>query len=411
MSILVQKYGGTSVGSAERISAVADRVAEARRAGHRLLVVVSAMGETTDQLMALAHDMTANPSRRELDMLLTAGERISMALLAIALEERGIPAISFTGSQSGILTDERHGRARITEIRPYRLREALERDQVVIVAGFQGVSREKEVTTLGRGGSDTTAVALAATFEGSCEILTDVAGVYTADPRHVPGARLIEKIDATTLRVLARCGAKVVHPRAVDLAAKFDVPLRIASSFEEGEGTIMTSHVSLEGPAVRAVSCAQPVRIVSASHPSGSDEKEAELLRSLQELDTPVEHWQLHRAGDASTARWIVPVREAERLRASWGQSSAANAGWQLAVSEDRALVSLVGYELCQDADLLTKAVTTLTEAGIVVEELRTHPASIGLVIEPAHHEKAVRRLHEVFLESAPVGQKSESAR
>ena len=195
MGILVQKYGGSSVADAVRMGRVAERVAAARRAGHAVVVVVSAMGDTTDELLGLARQVSANPPRRELDMLLTAGERISMALLSMALDARGVPAVSFTGSQSGIITNDAHANARIVEVRPYRVQDELERGRVVIVAGYQGVSYKREVTTLGRGGSDTTAVALAAALDAeACEIYSDVDGVYSADPRVVPAARRLSEL-------------------------------------------------------------------------------------------------------------------------------------------------------------------------------------------------------------------------
>ncbi|MEO6462127.1 MAG: aspartate kinase, partial [Candidatus Eisenbacteria bacterium] len=220
MPILVQKYGGTSVGTPERIEAVAERVVAAKARGNDLIVVVSAMGETTDHLLALARRISPHPPRRELDMLLSAGERISMALLAMALEKRGARAASFTGSQSGILTDGGHGQARISDVRPIRLRDALTTGTIIIVAGFQGVSPAKEITTLGRGGSDTTAVALAAAFGAeACEIYTDVSGVYTADPRRVPAARRIPALSYRAMSALAHRGAQVLHARSVDLAA------------------------------------------------------------------------------------------------------------------------------------------------------------------------------------------------
>src|SRR5688572_23847221 len=240
MPILVQKYGGTSVGTPERIEAVAERIVAARAGGHDLIVVVSAMGETTDHLLDLARQISPHPPRRELDMLLTAGERISMALLAMALEKRGARAASFTGSQSGILTDAGHGRAKIRDVRPFRLREELTRGTIVIVAGFQGVSADKEITTLGRGGSDTTAVALAAVFQAqACEIYTDVAGVFTADPRCVPAAQQLAAIPYREMSALARLGAQVLHARSVDLAARFRVPIHVRTSFGEEEGTVV----------------------------------------------------------------------------------------------------------------------------------------------------------------------------
>src|SRR5258706_4016781 len=221
MTLLVQKYGGPSVGSPERIRNVADRIVQTRRLGADLVVVVSAMGDATDDLIGLARQVSTRSHPREMDMLLTAGERISMALVAMAVTDRGQEAVSFTGSQSGIVTDTSHTRAKILEVKADRIREELKRGRVVIVAGFQGVSREREVTTLGRGGSDTTAVALAAALGAGCEIYTDVDGVFSADPRLVPGARRLPRIGYDVMSLLAHAGAQVLHARCVDLAAKY----------------------------------------------------------------------------------------------------------------------------------------------------------------------------------------------
>ncbi len=241
MPVVVQKYGGTSVADPQRISRVADRVQLTRESGKDVVVVVSAMGKTTDQLLDLARQITDTPSPRELDMLLTAGERITMALLAMALEKRSIPAVSYTGSQAGILTDSSHGEARIREITGERVKESLGSGKVVIVAGFQGVDPDsREVTTLGRGGSDTTAVALAATLGAEvCEILTDVDGVFTADPRVVPGARLVKEIGFDDMIALARSGASVLVDHSVEYAKDHSVPIHVRSSFSTDTGTLV----------------------------------------------------------------------------------------------------------------------------------------------------------------------------
>ena len=241
MTVVVQKYGGTSVADTSRIEEVADRVVSTRDAGHQVVVVVSAMGQTTDTLLELASEISPSPHPREMDMLLTAGERISMALLAMALHDRDVPAVSFTGSQAGILTDASHGAARITRVTGERVRDALADDKVVIVAGFQGVDpQSREVTTLGRGGSDTTAVALAAALEAeTCEILTDVEGVFTADPRLVPSARKIAEIEYDQMTAMARAGAGVLMPDSVEFAAENDVVVHVRSSFTDAAGTQM----------------------------------------------------------------------------------------------------------------------------------------------------------------------------
>lgn len=242
MALIVQKYGGTSVGTPERIGKVADRIARARAHGDSIAVVVSAMGRSTDDLIALAHQISENPPAREMDMLLTTGERVSMALLSMALQVRGVRATSLTGSQSGIITDSSHRRARIRKVLGDRIRHGLNDGSVVIVAGFQGVSEEKEITTLGRGGSDTTAVALAAALEAErCEIYTDVDGVFSADPRKIKAVRFHRVLSHEIMVEMALRGAGVLHPRCVELAKKYAVKLSVRSSFNEKEGTEIMS--------------------------------------------------------------------------------------------------------------------------------------------------------------------------
>ena len=239
MPVVVQKFGGSSVADVEKIRKVAERVAATRRAGADVCVVVSAMGDTTDELLALAKKVSPAPPRRELDMLLSAGERISMALLSMALQDLGVPAISFTGSQSGIITTDAHASARIVEVRPFRVQEELARGKVVIVAGYQGVSTRKEVTTLGRGGSDTTAVALAAALGADCEIYSDVAGVFSADPRVVPDARRLEALSYDEMQELSAAGAKVLNAQAVEFAKEKGIAVHARSTFGGPEETVV----------------------------------------------------------------------------------------------------------------------------------------------------------------------------
>src|SRR5687767_8739928 len=248
MSIVVQKYGGSSVADVARIRQVAERVMRTRRAGHDVVVVVSAMGDTTDDLLALAKQVSPNPERRELDMLLTAGERISMALLSMAIRELGGDAISFTGSQSGIITNDRHVDARIIEVRPYRVQDALAQGKIVVVAGFQGVSRSKEVTTLGRGGSDTTAVAMAAALDAEyCEICSDVDGVYSADPRVVPEAQRIATLSYEETQEMAEAGAKVLNAQAVEFAKEKGIAIYARAT----QGPLPGADPSSDGTVVR----------------------------------------------------------------------------------------------------------------------------------------------------------------
>ncbi len=244
MAIIVKKFGGTSVGSVELIRNIARRIAAEHRPGEALVLVVSAMAKTTDGLVKLAREISEHPSRRELDMLLTAGERISMALLSLSLQEEGFGSISFTGSQSGIITDDMHGNARILNVNAFRINEELAKGRIVIVAGFQGVSQAKEITTLGRGGSDTSAVALASYLKAArCEIFTDVAGVFTADPRSVPEARRLDSLDYGQMLALAYNGSKVMHPRAVEFALKYEIPVEVKSSFTFEPGTLLQKEI------------------------------------------------------------------------------------------------------------------------------------------------------------------------
>ncbi|MCA0291815.1 MAG: aspartate kinase [Actinobacteria bacterium] len=254
MALVVQKYGGSSVADAESIKRVARRIIETRKAGNDVVVAVSAMGDTTDELLDLANEVSPMPPPREMDMLLTAGERISMALLAMAIADQGHSVRSFTGSQAGVITDTTHGKAKIIDVTPGRITEAIGKGHIVIVAGFQGVSREtKEITTLGRGGSDTTAVALAAAMNASvCEIYTDVDGVFTADPRVVPKAHKIARITSEEMLELAASGSKVLHLRSVEYARRFGIPIHVRSSFSHKEGTFVTDQPPPEGEPVEA---------------------------------------------------------------------------------------------------------------------------------------------------------------
>ncbi len=254
MEITVKKFGGTSVASIEKIKRIAENLADAKRRGENIVTVVSAMGKTTDNLTRLAYKVTGNPGKREMDMLLTAGERISMSLLSIALQDLGVESISFTGSQSGIITNCNHGNARILDVKAFRIREELEKGKLVIVAGFQGVSGQKEVTTLGRGGSDTTAVALAAYLGAKrCEIYTDVDGIYSTDPRYNDNANRLEQIDYDSCIALAARGAQVIHPRAVEFASIYDIKVEVKSSFTFAEGTMIGDIEEMEERRITAI--------------------------------------------------------------------------------------------------------------------------------------------------------------
>jgi aspartate kinase len=392
MSVLVHKYGGTSVDGPERIRAVARRVAAARAAGNDLLVVVSAMGQTTDELLRLAREVSPKPSRRELDMLLTTGERVSMALLAMALGDLGVPAISFTGSQSGILTDAGHGAARILAVRPDRLRRELELGKVVIVAGFQGVNPDtKEITTLGRGGSDTTAVALAATFgRARCETYTDVAGVFSADPRAVPGARVIPKLDYRVCSTLAHLGGRVLHARCVDLAAREGVPLVVRSSFDESPGTEI-GDFEMEGPRVEAVAHRDDCSIAVAEGRAGAARG---LIEAVTDAFPELELMAHERAADGRAAlTWTGSREDTEALEKAFPGLAG---GWTLRVEHGAAFVSVVGLGL--GAAEAARAEAALERASVAFFELRVSPTALVIRVPGGRAADAVRALHAALV-------------
>jgi aspartate kinase len=400
----VQKYGGTSVDGPERIRAVARRVAAARAAGHDVVVVVSAMGRTTDELLSLAHRVSSRPSRRELDMLLTTGERVSMALLAMALNDLGVEAISFTGSQSGILTDAAHSAARIVAVRPERIRGELERGRVVIVAGFQGVHPEtREITTLGRGGSDTTAVALAAALgPGRCEICTDVAGVLTADPRVAPAARVIPRISYRGCSTLAHLGGRVLHARCVDLAAAHHVPLAVRSSFDDSPGTQLTEE-DMEGARVAAVAHRANCSIAIAEGNAGGRGEARDLNAAVAEAHPGLELVAHEQAGDMHGAIvWIGEREDVERLAEGFRALKGPGGEWKLAAQHDAAFVSLVGMGL--GAAEVVRAEGALERARVPLVALRVSPGALIFRVASERCEDAVRALHAAFLETPAQG-------
>ncbi len=405
MAKLVLKFGGTSVGTPERIEAVARRVVRERRAGHDIVVVVSAMGDTTDELMELARKVSPDPRRRhprELDMLLTAGERIAMALLAMAIREAGAEAISFTGSQAAILTDATHTGARILEVRATRVREALEAGRIVIVAGFQGVSPNREVTTLGRGGSDTTAVALAAALGADrCDIYTDVDGVYTADPRRVSTARRLDRVDYEEILELACSGAQVMHPRAVEIGARYGVPIRVLSSFrEDGDGgTFITrKERRLEELVLTGLASQKGfARLVLRGLPDGMRSTSAVLSR-LANAGVSVD---MVAQSDRPDGRRQLQLSVKEDVLAEARELCTAMiaelGGEGLDVQDRLARVALVGTGMHGRPGVYARAFEALLGEGIEVHGLSTSAISIALLIDAEHEDRAVRALHEAF--------------
>ncbi len=407
MSVLVHKYGGSSVNGPERIRAVAQRIAAARAAGHALVVVVSAMGDTTDELIALAHRVSPVPSRREMDMLLSTGERVTMALVAMALHDLGVQAISFTGSQSGILTDEAHASARIVGVKPDRIRAALDAGQVVIVAGFQGVSPvTKEITTLGRGGSDTTAVALAAALgRVRCEIFTDVDGVFTADPRVVPGARLVPRMGYRTCSALAHLGGRVLHARCVDLAARERVPLAVRSAFRDAPWTEIEDDPredhqegSVESPRVEAVTHRADVSLAIAEGNAGGKGEARGILEAVAEQFPALELVAHEQASETHGALvWMGSRDDVEALKVRFREVRGPGGEWRLDAVHDASFVSLVGLGL--GATEAAKAERALEKAGVSLVALRVTPAALVFRVENARVNDAVKALHAAFLE------------
>ena len=404
MALIVQKYGGTSVGSPERIRQVAARVAEERRRGSDVVVVVSAMGEATDELLALACQICEDPRRRhprELDLLLSAGERVAMALLAMAIRECGVEALSFTGSQAAIITDGVHTGARIEEVRATRVREELDRGRVVIVAGFQGVSRDREVTTLGRGGSDTTAVALAAALGASrCEIFTDVDGVHTADPRRVPGARRIPRIDYDEMLELATSGAKVMHARAVEIGARYRVPIHVRSSFGEGEGTLITAREAgmMEDLVLTGLASESGhARLTLRGLPPGMAPT-AQVLSRLAAAGVSVDMVaQADRPDGTCQLQLTVREEALPEARAICGALVEDLGAEGIEERAGLARLALVGSGMHGRPGVYARAFEALLEKGIEVYGLSTSSISIALLVDAANETAALQCLHEAF--------------
>ena len=405
MGLLVQKYGGTSVGSPERIQQVADRIVRTRRSGTELVVVVSAMGDTTDDLIDLAKKVSPEEHPREMDMLLTAGERISMALVAMAVRDRGQEAVSFTGSQSGIVTDTSHTRAKIVEIRAERIREELAKGRVVIVAGFQGVSRDREVTTLGRGGSDTTAVALAAALGAEeCEIYTDVDGVYTADPRIVPGARKLAALSYDEMLELACLGAKVLHNRSVEIARRFGVPVHVRSSFNWNEGTRIRKGGSMEQVVIRGIAHDADVAKVALLGVPDRPGVASEIFRAVGSQGVNV-RMIVQASGEGGKndvtfavglhdVKTVLPIVEA--MRKDLGARA-------FVYDPDVAIISVVGEGLATSAGTAGAVFEALAQAKVNIELISTSSITITCMVRQQDVERAVRSLHEALhLEQGP---------
>ncbi|SHG01430.1 aspartate kinase [Microbulbifer donghaiensis] len=408
MSLFVQKYGGTSVGSIERIEAVADKVAAFRAKGHEMVVVLSAMSGETNRLIDLAYQIQEKPDPRELDVLVSTGEQVTIALLSMALKKRGYDACSYTGGQVKILTDNAHTKARIQRIDVERMRRDLDTGKVVVVAGFQGVDDEGNITTLGRGGSDTTGVALAAALDATeCQIYTDVDGVYTTDPRVVDSARRLDRITFEEMLEMASLGSKVLQIRAVEFAGKYKVPLRVLSTFEEGEGTLISldeEDNEMEQPVVSGIAFNRdeakltirgvpdtPGVACRILAPIGAENIEVDVIvQNISSVDGTTDFtFTVHR-NDLGKAREVL-----ERV--------AAELGAREVVTDDKiAKVSIVGVGMRSHANVASRMFSALGEDNINIQMITTSEIKISVIIDERYLELAVRALHSEFELSEP---------
>jgi aspartate kinase len=401
MSLFVQKYGGTSVGTIERIRAVAHKVAAARARGEDLVVVVSAMSGETNRLIALAHEISEMPSPRELDVLVSTGEQVTIALLAIALEELGCAARSYTGSQIRILTDSAHTKARIEAIDVERMRADLAAGRVVVVAGFQGVDGEGNITTLGRGGSDTTGVALAAALNADeCQIYTDVDGVYTTDPRVVSSARRLDRITFEEMLEMASQGSKVLQIRAVEFAGKYQVPLRVLSSFTEGPGTLITldDEDDMEKPLVSGIAFNRDEAKLTVSGVPDVPGVAYRILGPISEANIEVDVIVQNVAQDGTTSLTFTvhrnEMKKAQRVLERLQESLGATA----ITTDDRiAKLSLVGVGMRSHAGVAARMFRALAEHNINIQMISTSEIKITVVVDEKYLELGVRALHTEF--------------
>ncbi len=405
MALVVQKYGGSSVQSADRIKKVAERIVRTRKEGNDVVVVASAMGDTTDDLLELAEQVSPNPPPRELDMLLTSGERISNALLAMAIHRLGVDARSFTGSQAGMVTTSKHGDARILQVNPQRLRDALDLGSIVLVAGFQGVSQDsKDVTTLGRGGSDTTAVALAAALEADvCEIYTDVDGIFTADPRIVPDAQLLEQITYEEMLEMAACGAKVLHLRAVEYARRYSVPLRVRSSYTEKPGSLVTGSIEeipLENAIITGVAHDRSEAKITVLDVPDTPGMAARIFRTVADADINIDMvlQNISRTAASKTdITFTLPRSDGPRAVAALTAVQDEIGYGEIVHDDEVGKVSLVGAGMRNHPGVTATFCEALSRAGINIETMNTSEIRISVICRVDQLDGAVKALHEAF--------------
>jgi aspartate kinase len=402
MSLLVQKYGGTSVGSVERIESVADKVADFRAKGHDMVVVLSAMSGETNRLIGLAQQIQATPDPRELDVLVSTGEQVTIALLCMALKKRGVDARSYTGGQVKILTDNAHNKARIQAIDEANMRADLDAGRVVVVAGFQGVDDHGNITTLGRGGSDTTGVALAAALKADeCQIYTDVDGVYTTDPRVVERARRLEKITFEEMLEMASLGSKVLQIRSVEFAGKYNVPLRVLSSFKEGPGTLITldeENTRMEQPIVSGIAFNRDEAKVTVAGVPDTPGVAAKILAPIGAANIEVDVIVQNVAAD-NTTDLTFTVNKSDMAKAvAVLESVAKEIGAREVRSDDKvAKVSIVGVGMRSHAGVASRMFTALAQDSINIQMITTSEIKISVIIDERYLELAVRSLHTAF--------------
>jgi aspartate kinase len=405
VGLVVQKYGGSSVADAERIKRVAERIVATRKAGHDVVVVVSAMGDTTDELLDLASQVTPLPPGRELDMLLTAGERISMALLAMAISALGFEARSFTGSQAGVITTSTHGKARIIDVTPGRIRGAVDEGAVAIVAGFQGVAQDtKDITTLGRGGSDTTAVALAAALDAEvCEIYTDVDGVYTADPRVVSNARRLETVTYEEMLELAACGAKVLMLRCVEYARRNGMPVHVRSSYSNKPGTLVTGSMEdlpVEQAIISGVAHDRSEAKITVVGVPDEPGEAAAIFRVVADAEINID-MVVQNVSAAATGRtdisFTLPKGDGPTAMAALQRAQEKIGFEKLLYDEHIGKVSLVGAGMRSHPGVTATFCEALSQAGVNIEIISTSEIRISVVCRDTDLDDAVRAVHEAF--------------
>ncbi|MES3041345.1 MAG: aspartate kinase [Pseudomonadota bacterium] len=407
MALIVQKYGGTSVGTTERIEAVAERVKRWYDEGHDLVVVLSAMSGETNRLIGLAKAISPEPEPRELDMMVSTGEQVTIALLAMALMKRGVPARSYTGAQVAIKTDSSFNKARIEAIDDARMRADLNARRVVIVAGFQGVDPEGNITTLGRGGSDTTGVALAAALKADeCQIYTDVDGVYTTDPRVVPQARRLETITFEEMLEMASLGSKVLQIRSVEFAGKYHVPLRVLSSFGEGGGTLITvdAEDDMEKPVISGIAFNRDEAKLTVRGVPDTPGIASRILSPIGDANIEIDMIVQNVSADGTTDFTFTVARGDMKKAVSVLESVAKDIGARELISDDKICkVSLVGVGMRSHAGVASKMFATLAKENINIQMISTSEIKISVVVEEKYLELAVRSLHSAFDLDAPA--------